>query len=107
MHFSSIISLSSLASTLLPLLAVAAPTKHGVNIPTHDVVPNSYIVVYKHNITDKAIAAHIHSVSNILSKRDSTFAGIGNQFTMHGFKGYQIETDNVTVAQINDTAEVS
>jgi hypothetical protein len=108
MRFPTIGSLATLAAVLLPA-AFAAPTHHHKirNADAKDVIPNSYIIVYKDNVAAPAIAAHESTISSMISKRDSSFAGIGAKYNMSSFKGYQVEADSATIAQIAAAPEVS
>jgi hypothetical protein len=107
MRFPTVGSLATLAAVLLPF-AFAAPTHHHKirNGNAKDVIPNSYIIVYKDNIAAPAIAAHESTISSMISKRDSQFAGIGAKYNMSSFKGYQVEADSAMIAQIAAAPEV-
>jgi Peptidase inhibitor I9 len=43
----------------------------------------------------------------MLSKGDSKFAGIDAKYNISSFKGYQVEADSATIAQIAAAPEVS
>jgi Peptidase inhibitor I9 len=107
MRCPSIGSLATLAALLLPF-ALAAPTHHHKirNADAKDVIPNSYIIVYKDIVAALAIAAHESSISSMISKWDAQFAGIGAKYNMSSFEGYQVEADSATIAQIAAAPEV-
>jgi hypothetical protein len=46
-------------------------------------------------------------VHSFLSRRDSTFRGMGHKYKMPTFKGYQIEADMDTVNKISESSHVS
>jgi hypothetical protein len=108
MHFTK--SLIALAACFLPLIA-CAPTEQPAlklrNADATNVVPNSYVVVYKKDIDDSTYESEMSSVSAMLSKRDSTLKGLGHKYNMKNFKGYQIETDPETLSKISESPQVS
>lgn len=100
--------LAALAAVAVPFV-FAAPAPHPGhlkirNMEATDVVPDSYIVVYHNDINATAIAAHVNSVSSLLSKRDT--AGIGATYDLNELKGYQVEADSSTIAEIAASPEV-
>lgn len=106
-------SLIALAACFLPLIA-GAPTPEPNpelkirNIDARDVIPDSYIVVYKKGIEGAAFEAEIANVNAILTKRDSkSHRGIGTKYNLADFKGYQIETDAATIGTIATSPEVN
>jgi hypothetical protein len=106
MLFTSSLRLAAVALALLPA-AFAAPTSLKIrNLEATDVVPNSYIVVYHQDTSAEAIAAHEFSIASSLNKRSSTLSGIGATYSMSEFKGYQIEADEDTIAEISNSPEV-
>jgi hypothetical protein len=108
MHFTK--SFVALAACFLPLIA-GAPTEQPAlklrNADATNVVPNSYVVVYKDNMDTSTYESEMSSVNALLSKRDSTFAGVGHKYNMEKFKGYQIETDPDTLSKISESPQVS
>lgn len=108
MHFTK--SLIALAACFLPLIA-GAPTEQQVpklrNAGATNTLPNSYLVVYKKEVDDLAFESEMSSVSDFLSKRDSTFKGVGHKYKMQDFKGYQIEADTETLTKISESPQVS
>jgi hypothetical protein len=111
MRFPTLARLVTLAAVLLPVV-FAAPADQATylkirNAEARDVIPNSYIIVYKEGVSSAAIAAHESSISSALKKRASTMQGIGPKWDMTSFKGYQIEADAATIQQIAAAPEVS
>lgn len=101
--------LAALAAVIAPLV-FAAPSPHpGTlkirNIEATDVVPDSYIVVYNDDVSAEVIASHVSSVSSLLSKRDE--GGIGATYDLDTLKGYQVQADADTIAEIAASPEVA
>ena len=111
----------ALAATLLTG-ALAAPTAEAAptnlkirNVEARDVVADSYIVVYKADITDEDLDAQIASANGFLTKRAAggkgkgpkKHKGVGKKYNMEGFKGYQIDADEATIAEISAQENVS
>lgn len=97
--------LVALAACFLPLIASAAELKLR-NAAATNVAADSYIVVYN-DIDDSTFESEMFGVhSFLLSKRDSTFKGLGYKYKMPSFKGYQIETDMDTVNRISQSPHV-
>ncbi|TVY81643.1 Subtilisin-like protease [Lachnellula suecica] len=101
--------LAALAAVVAPFVFAAPATHPGVlkirNIDATDVVPDSYIVVYNNDITAAAAAAHVESLSSLLSKRDTD--GIGATYDMSALKGYQVQADADTIAEIAASPDVA
>jgi hypothetical protein len=100
--------LAALAAVAAPFV-FAAPAPHAGhlkirNADVTDVVPDSYIVVYHNDINATAIAAHVDTVSSMLSKRDTD--GIGATYDLSELKGYQVQADSATIAEIAASPEV-
>lgn len=101
--------LAALAAIVVPFV-FAAPAAHPGhlkirNVEGADVVPDSWIVVYKNDIDAATIASHEESISSMLiSKRDTD--GIGATYSMELLKGYQVTADSVTIAEIAAAPEV-
>ncbi len=73
--------LVALAAVIPAVFAAPAPAAHHLKIrnpEASDVVPDSYIVIYNHDVNATMIASHVASVSSMLSRRDLT--GIGATF---------------------------
>lgn len=107
MHFTK--SLIALAACVLPLVTGAAIEKSELKIRNADAtntIENSYIVVGKDEVEHEAFYSEM-SKFDVLSKRDSTFKGIGHKYSTKRFKGYQIETDPATLAEIAKSDKVS
>lgn len=97
-------SLVALAACFLPLI-VSAELKLR-NAAATNVAADSYIVVYN-DIDDSTFEAEMFNVNSFLSKRDSTFRGLGHKYKMSNFKGYQIEADMDTVDRLSQSPHVS
>lgn len=110
MRFSAI-QLATLAAALLPL-AQGAPTEKRAgnskyrNPDATDVVEDSYIVVYKEGTTNAAISAHEASITASLRRRDTAYTGIGANYNMTSFLGYQIQADSDTIDEIAASDDV-
>ncbi|KFX98298.1 hypothetical protein V490_02368 [Pseudogymnoascus sp. VKM F-3557] len=102
MHFSK--SLVALAACFLPLIASAELKLR--NADAKNVKANSYIVVYN-DIDDSTFESEMFGVHSFLSRRDSTFRGMGHKYKMPTFKGYQIEADMDTVNKISESSHVA
>ncbi|KAH6663220.1 putative cuticle-degrading protease [Halenospora varia] len=99
--------LAALAALIVPLLA--APTNPHLkirNFQSTDVVEDSYIVVYKPDITADVISSHVASVSASIARRDTT-SGIGATYDLPLLKGYQVSADAATIAEIAAKPEVA
>lgn len=107
-----------LTGALAAPVAEAAPTNLKIrNIEARDVIEDSYIVVYKADISTADLDAAVASANGMLSKRAAggngngkgpkKHKGVGNKFDMDGFKGYQIEADEATIAEISAQETVS
>lgn len=102
-------NLIALAACFLPLIAGAPTTQlHSKvqNPHAQNVVPNSYIVVFKKDIDSATIESEYASVNQILSRRDSAHKGIGSKYDLEHFKGYQIEADVATIGHIASSPQV-
>jgi Peptidase inhibitor I9 len=104
-------NIATLAALLLPVV-FSAPVAPDANLKIRnagatDVIPNSYIVVYKDGVSAAEIAAHESAVSSTIGKQESPMSGIGSKWDMETFKGYQIEADAATIQQIADSPVVS
>lgn len=98
--------LATLAAVLLPF-AFALPADLKIrNAAATDVVPDSYIIVYKNDVAGPSIMAHENSISSMISKRGASYTGIGAKYSMDGFKGYQIHADSATIQAIAASPEV-
>ncbi|KAL5354869.1 Subtilisin-like protease 3 [Pseudogymnoascus australis] len=97
-------SLVALAACFLPLI-VSAELKLR-NAAATNVAADSYIVVYN-DIDDSTFEAEMFNVNSFLSKRDSTFRGLGHKYKMSNFKGYQIEADMDTVDRLSQSPHVA
>ncbi|KFY98087.1 hypothetical protein V498_01683 [Pseudogymnoascus sp. VKM F-4517 (FW-2822)] len=103
-------NLIALAACFLPLIAGAPTTQlHSKvqNPHAQNVVPNSYIVVFKKDIDSATIESEYASVNQILSRRDSAHKGIGSKYDLEHFKGYQIEADVATIGHIASSPQVA
>ncbi|TAQ86894.1 hypothetical protein B7494_g4801 [Chlorociboria aeruginascens] len=99
--------LATLAAVVLPLI-FAAPTNLKLrNADATDVIENSYIVIYNTDVTAEKMANHLASVSSIISKRDSTLAGVGATYEIDDFKGFQVEADEAAIAEIIASPDVA
>ncbi|KFZ17178.1 hypothetical protein V501_01875 [Pseudogymnoascus sp. VKM F-4519 (FW-2642)] len=98
-------SLVALAACFLPLIVSATELKLR-NATATNVAADSYIVVYK-DIDDSTFESEMFNVHSFLSKRDSTFRGVGHKYKMPKFKGYQIESDMDTVNRISQSPHVA
>lgn len=103
-----------LTGALAAPVAEAAPTNLKIrNIEARDVIEDSYIVVYKADISTADLDAAVASANGMLTKRAAggkgpkKHKGVGNKFNMDGFKGYQIEADEATIAEISAQETVS
>jgi hypothetical protein len=101
MHFSTRVFEAFLIALELATLVSAAPVTDpvpGLNITNagaKNVVPNSYIVVYKKDTKDEDREAHEKDVDDKLKRipDSAKYKGIGAKYNMNGaFKGYQVET---------------
>jgi len=110
MIFPSLASLATLAAALLPIVA-AAPTQ-GSNLKIRNpletqVVPDSYIVVYKEHVTSNQLAANLASVNSFITKRGATHhKGVGPTYNFASFKGFQVYADTTTIAEIAASDDV-
>jgi oryzin len=95
--------LAALAAVIAPIFAAPAHIKIR-NTDAKDVIEGSYIVVYNEDITAAMMSSHFASISSILSKRDGH--GIGATYNMKKFKGYQIQADEASIAEIANKPEV-
>lgn len=103
-------SLIALGAYLLPLIAGAPAPEPQLKISNknaEDVIPNSYIVVFSKDTNSSTAESEIASVNTILSKLGSPYKGIGSNYDLPEFKGYQIETDTVTINKIATSPQVS
>lgn len=101
MRFLSVTRIATLAAALLPFAAAAPTPDLKIRNPlATDVVPNSYIIVYKDTVNSTALDFHIATVSSLVSKRGLHHKGVGPTYNMDGFKGFQVEADAATIAEI-------
>lgn len=98
-------SLVALAACFLPLIVSATELKLR-NAAATNVAEDSYIVVFN-DIDDPTFESEMSNAHSFLSKRDSTFRGMGHMYKMSKFKGYQIEADMDTVNEISQSPHVS
>ncbi|OBT61014.1 hypothetical protein VE03_09606 [Pseudogymnoascus sp. 23342-1-I1] len=98
-------SLVALAACFLPLIVSATELKLR-NAAATNVAADSYIVVYN-DIDDSTFEAEMFSVNSFLNKRDLSFKGLGHQYKMSNFKGYQIEADMDTVNRLSQSPHVA
>ena len=104
---SYLVKLAALAAVVAPVFAAPAPHAGHLkirNIDATDVVPDSYIVVYKNDVDAATIESHEQAISSMLSKRDTD--GIGATYAMDLLKGYQVNADSATIAEIAAKPEV-
>ncbi|TVY55123.1 Subtilisin-like protease 2, partial [Lachnellula cervina] len=104
---SYLVKLAALAAVITSCFAAPAPHAGLLkirNIDATDVVPDSYIVVYKNDIDAATIESHEKSITSMLLRRDTH--GIGATYTMDLLKGYQINADSATIAEIAAKPEV-
>lgn len=108
-------SLTVLSAALLPFYAAAAPTPLGDNLVSinrvGEKISDNYIVVFKDDIADDVITAHIattnHLHKNRLVRRDDvSLVGLKKQYAIGGFKAYSGAFDSTTIEQIKNTTEV-
>lgn len=107
----SIGCVAALASFILPI-AFAAPTPESHilklrNPEARDVKPDSYIVVYKPSVNATGIAAIESVIESSLAKRDGEFDGISAKYELGSFKGFAIEADAATIAELAASEDVS
>ncbi|TVY23887.1 Subtilisin-like protease [Lachnellula hyalina] len=104
---SYLVKLAGLAAVIAPVFATPVPNAGHLKIRNNDasdVIPNSYIVVYKSDIDDDTIESHQNSIGSMLSRRDTQ--GVGATYTMELLKGYQINADSGTMDKIGAKPEV-
>ncbi|TVY45862.1 Subtilisin-like protease [Lachnellula occidentalis] len=105
---SYLIKLAALAAVIAPVFAAPAPHPGHLKIrnnDANDVVPDSYIIVFNNDIDAATIESHEKSISSMLSRRDTD--GIGAKYTMDLLKGYQINANAATIAEIAAKPEVN
>ncbi|KAF4631808.1 hypothetical protein G7Y89_g6315 [Cudoniella acicularis] len=97
--------LAALAAFIVPLV-FAAPTPHLKirNAEATDIVPDSYIVVYKNDVSAETIASHVSNVNSLVARRGTD--GIGATYNLEKLKGYQVHADAETIATIAASPEV-
>ncbi|KFY44796.1 hypothetical protein V494_01321 [Pseudogymnoascus sp. VKM F-4513 (FW-928)] len=103
-------NLIALAACFLPLIAGAPTTQLHAKVQNphaQNVVPDSYIVVFKKDIDSATIESEYASVNQILSRRDFAHKGIGSKYDLEHFKGYQIEADVATIGHIASSPQVA
>ncbi|KAL5348785.1 Subtilisin-like protease 2 [Pseudogymnoascus australis] len=103
-------SFAAVAACLLPLIAGAsAPEPHlkVINKNAQDAIPNSYIVVFNKDIDSSTAESEIAYVDTILSNLVSPYKGIGSNYDLGDFKGYQIEADTATINKIATSPQVA
>jgi oryzin len=102
---------AALAAFIVPI-AFAAPTPaepHLLKIrnpEARDVKPDSYIIVYKPTVNATGIAAHESSIERFITKRGKSYKGVAAKYAIGSFKGYNIEADSATIAEIATSDEV-
>jgi oryzin len=104
MRYLSVTRIATLAAALLPFAAAAPAARSSLlkirNAEATDVVANSFIVVYKDTVTSSDLETHLSSVNSLISKRSTPYNGVGATYDMEGFKGFELEADEATVAEI-------
>lgn len=63
-------------------------------------IPDNYIVVYKAGVTSQQITQHQASISGSTVQVNDSMAGVTSSINLAGFKGYTLETDNLTLTQV-------
>lgn len=121
MLFSRIVGATAALVSLLPcVLSTPVPKYHTAadlrrtpttslnisNPQATNVIPNSYIVVYKPTTSNDEMKQHLSYVNHALSKRDSNANGVGTTYNFNNFKGYHIQANKSLVATILKMAEV-
>jgi len=105
-------TLAIAAFALIPLAALAAPVAIPADAARGSVIPNSFIVVLKEDISQADFTAHTAFVENLhaeaIKKRSSSasLAGLGATYNLGTLKGYAGAFDQETVDQINAREEV-
>ncbi|KAG9236440.1 putative cuticle-degrading protease [Amylocarpus encephaloides] len=99
--------LAALAALVVPFVlgAPTAPNLKIRNADAVDVVADSYIVVYKQDISAEVVDSHVETVNALVSKRDTS--GIGATFDIQDFKGYEVQADEATIQAIAASPEVA
>ncbi|CAG8980146.1 hypothetical protein HYALB_00013501 [Hymenoscyphus albidus] len=101
--------IAALAAIVLPFVAAAPTSTHHLkirNVDATDVVADSYIVVYKQDVSAEVISSHVEHVNSLISKRD-TAGSIGATYEIVDFKGYQVSADLETINAIAASEEVA
>lgn len=112
MHIPSYAGLVALASVLLPYVVEGVPAARFPrrDIPsTPEIVQDSYIIVFKKGVNASEIADHEAGLSGLVKRHGSHHKGINHNYNFkgYGFKGYHVETDSDTIAQIAASPLVS
>ncbi|KAK2741472.1 Secreted subtilisin-like serine protease sub11 [Myotisia sp. PD_48] len=107
-----IISKFSGISLTVLLLGVDAAKLIPFEAPKEDLIPNSYIVVMKDEVTKLDFNSHVAWATNlhheILSKRGATsFAGMKFTYDVNGWLGYSGNFDEETLQEILDNPNVN
>lgn len=75
------------------------------NVDRNDTIEGRYIVNYVGAINDTEVNDHEDFVRRLVRKRNF-LGGVTRSYSMSGFKGYNIEADDDTLAEISARAEV-
>lgn len=75
------------------------------NMDRNDTVEGRYIVGYVGAINNTELQEHQDFVQRLLKKRNF-LGGVTRSYSMDGFKGYNIEADDDTLAEISARSEV-
>ncbi|RKF62730.1 Subtilisin-like protease 2 [Golovinomyces cichoracearum] len=110
----SFLRLVALAACIIPLFAIPATPEYGFhakvrNLNTPNYIENSWIVVYRQDITDSQIDTHEKSINSIITKRDQTSRaahGIKAKWHMKSLRGYHIHSNEDLISLISASPEV-
>lgn len=103
--------LAALAAVFPAIFAAPTATPlhlkvRNADLDARDVVPGSYLVIYKDTVTPEFRESHLEEVSSLLSLSKRDGSGIGPQFDLSTLKGFQVIADIDTLNKIADHDEV-